>query len=296
VKDVKNLLCDPARVEIFRIKGSNKYFRGLQYAKHKQRNMGKTLLACLLRFRDQTKTMEIVCKQVEDAICGILQGSLQQPSSTDMPVRAKTNSVTVRHSRDSIFDGLDGNVYFCKMEGDYDALLVVCVYCVVEHVLHAKKSSKYGKEVDEALRVDRILAKIYEQGLDENVSDGAALFDDVAPPETPMMPEMQGVGMLDVHDVSTILGSNEYGMDIDQLLWDFLGSPESMPDGFSEGMDGVQRNLESSFNDAHEPMVCQSEDWRVFFPTMECDDMDYEGIVHDDLEEFDPWELEQLLS
>eukprot|EP00889_Picochlorum_renovo_P006778 jgi/Picre1/33808/NNA_001287.t1 len=73
VKDVKNLLCDPARVEIFRIKGSNKYFRGLQYAKHKQRNMGKTLLACLLRFRDQTKTMEIVCKQVEDAICGILQ-------------------------------------------------------------------------------------------------------------------------------------------------------------------------------------------------------------------------------
>lgn len=294
MKDVKSLLCDPARVGIFRIKGSNKYFKGLQNAKPEQRNMGKTLLACLLRFHDQTKTMEIVCKQVEDAICDILQGSLQQPSPTDMPVRAQTSSVTVRHSRDSIFKKPDGNVSFCKMEGDYDALLVVCVYCVVEHVLHAKKSSKYGKEVDEALRVDRILAKIYEQSLDE--SDGAALFDDVAPPETPKMPEMQGVGMLDVHDVSTMLGSNEYGMDIDQLLWDFLGSPESMTDGFFEGMDGVQRNLESSFNDAHEPMVCQSEGWRVFFPTMEYDDMDYDdGMMCDDLEEFDPWELEQVL-
>ena len=292
MKDVESLLFDPARARVFNIQGSNQYFRGIRNAKPEQRNMEKTLLACLVRFHDQNKSMAIVCTQIEDAISSILQECLQHPSPARMPVRAKTSQVTVRHSRDSIFKKPYGNVSFCKMEGDYDALLVVCVYCVVEHVLHVNKSSKYGQEVDDALRVDRILARIYEQVLDESVNHGAALSDDGAPPETPVLQDGGcGLGSLDVHDGTTMLG-----MDLDQPFWDALSVPESMVDGVAQenpSLD-VQRMLEVP--PAADERMAPSEDWHDFYPFMESD-LHFDDLMCDDLDlqEFEPWELEQVL-
>lgn len=285
VEDVENLLCDPVRAWKLKTEDSDKYFEGAQNTRLKQRNTGKTLVACLLKFYDRRQTMANVCRHVRDAILGILREA-GVPSGESNSARATLSTVTMRHTIESIFKK---KVSFCSIPGDYEALLVLCVYCVVEHVLHANKRSQYGRQVDDALRVDRILAHIHGKELDESVHGEEVPSSHLTPANTQdMQDELPGLDLLDAHDVRTVFGSIQHDMDIDQVLMDSLDVPESMTTRVPEEGDAFQVWLESSFLDD------DADHLQVYAPSLEpgfCDD----HIFSEEQREFEPWELEYVL-
>lgn len=172
VSDVLHVLKDGNLASsLFQIRGTNKYFKGLINAKLRQRNMQKALLVCFLRITGMQGTEKALAQHVQEVIARVLRNSgvLMDHHSPETPdIRAKTKHTTMRHDRESLFSNVGGVNIDC-MDSDYEALIIVSVYAIAEHIKHAQKELLYDQSVEKSLRIDNLLEESLERPLPEMV-------------------------------------------------------------------------------------------------------------------------------